>query len=231
MSHSKTIYKQQGQLVSVDCIIFGYEDEKLKILLFKRWIEPSAGEWSVLGGWVHDNESVSEANRRVLQTITGLKDIFVEMVDVFSDVNRDPGGRVISIVYYALMPVTEEHNKVIEEHDGQWFTIDEIPSLIFDHHEMVEKALEKLRQKANTMLIGEKLLPEQFTILQLRKVYNAIYQREFDPGNFRKKILSLKVLEQLNLKDTTESKRGAYLYRFKQKNELSDNGNIFKVEY
>lgn len=231
MNQLDTKYQQPGQLVSVDCIIFGYKEEKLKILLFKRWIPPSQGEWSLLGGWVYENESVDEANRRVLNTITGLEDIFMEMVDIFSDVNRDPGGRVISIAYYALLPITEEINKVIKDNDGEWFAIDEAPRLIFDHDLMVEKALEKLRIKANTQLIGEKLLPDLFTILQLRKVYNAIYQCEFDPGNFRKKILSLKVLEQLNIKDTKESKRGAYYYRFKPDKELSDTGNIFKVDF
>lgn len=225
------MYQHEGQLISVDCIIFGYEEEKLKILLFKRWIDPCKGEWSLLGGWVNTNESVSEANRRVLRTITGLEDIFMEMVDVYSEVNRDLGGRVISIAYYALMPITDEHNRIIKEHDGQWFALDEKPKLIFDHDQMVEKALEKLRLKANAHLVGEKLLPELFTILQLRKVYNAIYQCEFDPGNFRKKILSLKVLEQMDIKDTSESKKGAFYYRFKPKKALSSSSNIFKVDF
>jgi ADP-ribose pyrophosphatase YjhB (NUDIX family) len=225
------MYNQKGQLLAVDCIIFGYEDEQLKLLLFKRWIEPCKGQWSLLGGWVNSNESVSEANRRVLRTITGLEDIFMEMVDVFSEVNRDSGGRVVSIAFYALMAISEQSKKIIKEHDAQWFSLNESPSLIFDHDLMVEKALEKLRLKANADLIGEKLLPELFTILQLRKVYNAIYQYEFDPGNFRKKILSLNVLEQMNSKDTTESRRGAYYYRFKPKNELPNNGSIFKLEF
>jgi ADP-ribose pyrophosphatase YjhB (NUDIX family) len=226
----KSIYNQKGQLLAVDCIIFGYEDEQLKILLFKRWIEPCKGQWSLLGGWVDATESVSEANRRVLQTITGLEDIFMEMVDVFSEVNRDLGGRVVSIAYYAILAIDELNKKIIKEHDGQWFSLKDAPKLIFDHDLMVEKALEKLRLKANAHLIGEKLLPEYFTILQLRKAYNAIFQCEFDPGNFRKKILSLNVLEQMDRKDTSESRRGAYYYRIKPINELPNNGSIFKLE-
>lgn len=225
------MYQQEAILITVDCIVFGYEDDELKILLFNRWIQPSKDKLSLLGGWVNKDEAVDEASRRVVQTITGLENVYMEMVDIFSAVDRDPGGRVISIAYYALMPINEENKKVVETHSAQWFSVQNMPDLIFDHNRMVEKALEKLRNKATTALMGEQLLPKRFTLLQLRKLYNAIFQVEFDPGNFRKKVLSLKVLEQLDIKDTNESKKGAYYYRFKSNNLLNNNDLIFKVDY
>lgn len=224
------MYQHTQQLVSVDCIIFGYELEELKLLLFKRWIEPSKGELSLLGGWVNDDESVTAAARRVLNLISGLEDVYLEQVDVFSEVDRDPGGRVISVAYYALMKIDDDNKRMLEGHSAQWVSLNNMPRLIFDHDKMVGKALEKLRINARHELIGEHLLPEKFTLPQLRKLYNAIFQREFDPGNFRKKVLSLKVLEQLNEKDTTESKRGAFYYKFKlrgdNENQTFDKWNI-----
>lgn len=224
------MYKHITQLVSVDCIIFGYENDELKLLVFKRWIEPCKGQLSLLGGWVNSDESVTDAARRVLKLISGLNDIYLEQVDVFSDIGRDPGGRVISIAYYALMTIDEQNKNLIERNSAQWVSYNIKPCLIFDHDVMVDKALEKLRIKASYNLIGEHFLPEKFTLLQLRKLYNAIFQKEFDPGNFRKKVLSLKLLEQLNEKDTTESKRGAYFYRFKKKDNANFSNQIFKVE-
>lgn len=224
------MYQHTKQLVSVDCIIFGYEEDELKLLVFKRWIEPAKGELSLLGGWVNHDESVTDAARRVLALISGLKNIYLEQVDVFSDVGRDPGGRVISIAYYALMKIDEDDKKLVEQNSASWVSLNNKPKLIFDHDTMVERALEKLRINASNELIGEHLLPEKFTLLQLRKLYNAIFQREFDPGNFRKKVLSLKVLEQLNEKDTTESKRGASYYRFKKGGEVRAGNPIFKID-
>ena len=224
------MYQHTKQLVSVDCIIFGYDKDELKLLVFKRWIEPSKGELSLLGGWVNHDESVTDAARRVLTLISGLKNIYLEQVDVFSDVGRDPGGRVISIAYYALMTINEDDKKLVEQNSATWVSLKNKPKLIFDHDLMVEKALEKLRINASNELIGEHLLPQKFTLLQLRKLYNAIFQREFDPGNFRKKVLSLKVLEQLNEKDTTESKRGAFYYRFKKGGEVRAGNPIFRID-
>lgn len=215
-------YNQSKQLVSVDCIIFGYENEDLKLLVFNRKIEPAIGGLSLVGGWVNNSESVEDAARNVLKRITGLSDIFMEQVHVFSAVDRDPGGRVISVVFYALIRIDEHDRKLVESFGAQWVPIKNLPELIFDHNAMVEKALEKVRLKGSYELIGKELLPKKFTILQLRNLYNAIFFREFDPGNFRKKVLSLKVLEKLNSKNTTESRKGAYYYKFKQ--DINENG-------
>lgn len=224
------MYTQARLLVAVDCIIFGYENDELKLLIFKRWIEPAKDEPSLLGGWVNENESVPEAARRVLALISGLEDVYMEQVDVFSDVTRDPGGRALSVAFYALMKIDESNKQVINERSATWVSFKDKPKLIFDHDLMVEKALEKLRKNASYSLIGEHLLPQKFTLFQLRKLYSAIFQREFDPGNFRKKVLSLKVLEQLNEKDTSESKKGAFFYRFKPQSEWVNSDRIFRID-
>ncbi|WP_430812406.1 MULTISPECIES: NUDIX hydrolase [unclassified Carboxylicivirga] len=217
-----SIYEQyQGnkRFVSVDCVIFGYEDEQLKLLLFQRAIEPSKGEWSLLGGWVNANETSEDAARRVLNKLTGLEDVYLEQVHTFSNPNRDPGGSVITVEYYALINIDEKANNLIKDYGARWFTIDALPPLIFDHDVLVAKALEKLRLRSSYEIIGRKLLPEKFTITCLRNLYNQIFQRQFDPGNFRKKILSLKILEKLDEKDMSESRKGAYLFKFKPKKQ------------
>lgn len=216
----KSVYTEAGQLIAIDCIIFGYEQNELKLLLFRRHIPPSQGEWSLIGGWVRKDESVETAAKRVLRQITGLQDIYLEQVHVFSHPDRDPGGRVISVAFYALIDIDKYDQALVREHGAHWFPVTDKPKLIFDHEEMVEKAFEKLRLKASYQIIGKELLPPRFTLTQLRSLYNSIFQREFDPGNFRKKILSANILEKLNIKNMTESKKGAYYYRFKEDAKL-----------
>jgi 8-oxo-dGTP diphosphatase len=215
--------------LAVDCVILGYENDTLKILLSQRRFKPAEGFWSLLGGWVGEDETVDEAAARVLFQITGLKDIFLEQVHVFSEPQRDPGGRVISIVFYAMIRIDKHDKDLVQEHGAMWFPLDKMPELIFDHNEMVRFAHDKLKQKASYELIGGDLLPSRFTFLQLRTLYEAIFQRRFDPGNFRKKMLSLKMLERLNDKNTTDSKKGAYYYRFKKQENSFIKERIVKV--
>jgi len=222
-------YKFPTHHVAVDCIIFGYENEKLKLLLSHRRFEPEQGKWSLLGGWVEENETVEKAAERVLLQYTGLKDIYLEQVHVFSDPARDPGGRVISIVFFAMIRIDKHDKELVTEHGAKWWAFNKKPALVFDHDQMVEHAHEKLKLKASYELIGKNLLPSKFTVLQLRILYEAIFQRSFDPGNFRKKILSLKILERLDVKNTTDSKRGAYYYSFRKENGLSFSERIVKL--
>jgi len=210
------LYKQHPKhYVAVDCSIFGYEEGELKLLLYPRGFEPSYGKWSLMGGFVQESESMEEAARRVLLQTTGLKDIFLEQASAFSKPDRDPGARVISMTFVALIRIDIHDKDLVRESGAHWWPITKIPSLIFDHKIIVENALALLQQKASIDLIGAELLPELFTLMQLRNLYEAIFQKTFDPGNFRKKILSLDILERLNSKNTTESKKGAYYYRFK----------------
>jgi len=221
--------KYAVHFVAIDCVIFGYEQESLKLLLSHRRFEPGIGKWSLLGGWVGETETLEEAARRILNQYTGLDDIYLEQVHVFSDPNRDPGGRVISVVFYSMIRINDQNLELINRHGAKWWSFDQKPALIFDHDQMVKYSHESLKQKASYELIGADLLPHQFTILQLRRLYEAIFQRSFDPGNFRKKILSLPTLEKLDTKNTTESKKGAYHYAFKKENNKNSIDRIVRI--
>jgi len=201
-------------LIAVDCIIFGFDDEGLKLLLFKRKVNPEKGKWSLLGGFINLNESVDEAALRVLSEITGLSKIYLEQLYTYGEVERDAGARVISIAYYALIKSNEYSEKLNKHHNAKWFSIDNVPDLIFDHNIMVNKALARLQRKSKTQPIGFELLPAKFTIPQLQKLYEAIFQKKFDKRNFRKKIISLKTLKKYEEKDKLNSKKGAFLYSF-----------------
>jgi len=211
------MYKQHPKhYLAVDCSIFGYEEGELKLLLYPRSFEPARGKWSLMGGFVQANESLEEAARRILLHTTGLHDIFLEQAAAFSKPDRDPGARVISMTFVALIRIDMQDKELIRENGAHWWPVTKLPTLIFDHEEMIQNALSLLQQKAVINLVGKELLPEMFTLMQLKNLYEAIFQKTFDPGNFRKKVLSLNILERLNEKNTSESKKGAYYYRFKE---------------
>ncbi|MDP2888225.1 MAG: NUDIX domain-containing protein [Bacteroidota bacterium] len=224
------LYKIHPQhYVAVDCVILGYQDEEIKLLLYPRSFEPYKGNWSLLGGFVKDNESADEAAARILKQTTGLELIYLEQVASFSEPNRDPEARVISLAYYALIRIDLHDEEKVRENGAYWISIKNLPELIFDHQEMFVKALVKLQQKAGYSLCGRELLPEMFTLIQLRKLYEAIFQHEFDPGNFRKKILSLGLLEKLSVKDVSESRKGAFYYRIKTEQPEKEIERIVKL--
>lgn len=216
--------------VAVDCVIFGYMDGDLKLLLYPRSFEPAKGNWSLIGGFVQENESSDQAAARILKRTTGLDQIYMEQVAAFSAPDREAAARVVSIAYYALIRLDQHDEEIVHQYGADWFSLTTKPDLIFDHNNMVEKALSRLQQKAGYQLIGPELLPELFTLTQLRRLYEAIFQRTLDPGNFRKKVLSLDVLKRSNKKDSTESKKGAYFYGFNEEESSErDIGRIIKV--
>lgn len=217
-----------NQLIAVDNVVFGYQEGALKLLLFERNLEPELGKWSLIGGWVNSDESVEDAAIRVLRNITGLQNIFMEQVQVFSKPNRDPGGRVISVAFYALINIQENKHQLVNQFNAKWWPVNKLPELIFDHAQMVSMALDKLRFKASYDLVGRDLLPAEFTLTDLRNLYNAIFLKSLDPGNFRKKILSLNALDKLNKKDASGSKKGAYFYTFKKNNPNDFKERIIK---
>lgn len=223
------VYNHPKLHVAVDCVIFGYEEGELKLLLWPRDIEPESGKWSLMGGFVQESESVENAAMRVLQRTTGLKDIYMEQVAAFSEVGRDPGARVISIAFAALIRVDKYDKELVHQSGALWWPVNKLPELIFDHGEIIAGGFRTLQSRASNELIGKELLPDKFTLMQLRLLYEAIFQRPFDPGNFRKKVLSLGVLERLNIKNTTESKKGAYYYKFNGQDEVAYNDRIFKI--
>ena len=214
-SEIEDYYVQQDKMyVATDCIIFGFDDGKLKLLIFKRRVKPFMGEWSLIGSFVKIDEDVDEAAKRVLAEITGLKNVFMEELKAYGLANRDPGYRCISIGQYALIRIEDYDRKLVEIHGAHWYDFDKIPKLVLDHNKMVMDALGRLKRKARYQPIGFELLPEKFTIPQLQQLYEAIYQIELDARNFRKKVLSYNVLQKLDEKDKASSKRGAFLYKF-----------------
>lgn len=186
----------------------------MKLLLYPRGFEPALGKWSLMGGFVQEDESLEDAARRVLLQITGLRNIFLEKASAFSLPNRDTGSRVISMTFVALVRIDLHDKELVRESGAKWWPVTKLPELIFDHGAMVQNALDLLQQKAMINLIGQELLPEKFTLTQLRNLYEAIFQKTLDPGNFRKKVLSMEKIERLNEKNMNESKKGAFYYRF-----------------
>ncbi|RAV29283.1 NUDIX hydrolase [Sinomicrobium soli] len=225
-------YNQEDKaLVAVDCIIFGFDEDDLKLLLIKRGFEPEMGKWSLMGGFLKKNETLDEAANRVLQTLTGLDEVYMEQLYGFSKIDRDPVERTISVAYYALININDHNPKLLDQHSAQWFSIGDIPPLIFDHHEMLNKALRRLRRRTSTNPVGFELLPKKFTMRQLQKLYEVILDEELDKRNFQKKIKQLDVLVKLKEKDMTSSRKGSFLYEFdkeKYEKKVSD-GFTFKM--
>ncbi|WP_051947162.1 NUDIX hydrolase [Muricauda sp. MAR_2010_75] len=224
--------KEDQVLLAVDCIIFGFDKENLKILLIKRNFEPEKGKWSLIGGFLKKNENLDQAAVRVLHTLTGLSDIYMEQLYTFSKIDRDPGQRTISVSYYALIDVESHKFDGIQIDSARWFELNEAPDLIFDHNQMVQRAMARLRRRALTKPIGFELLPEKFTMRQLQNLYESILDKKLDKRNFINKINSLDVLIKLDEKDMTVSRKGAYLYVFdkeKYNKKVEEDGFIFKI--
>ena len=212
----KTYSKHTRLLVAVDCIIFGYDilEKELKLLLIKRSFNPAKGRWSLAGGFVEKYESLDEAACRVLVTLTGLENVYLEQYYSYGQIDRDPGARVISTAYYALIKIKDINKKLKKENGAHWQPIGDLPDLIFDHPDMVLRALKELQMQVKVKPVGFELLPEKFTLVQLQDLYEAICQRSMDKRNFRKKILSKQILEKLEEKEKKTSRKGAFYYRF-----------------
>jgi ADP-ribose pyrophosphatase YjhB (NUDIX family) len=205
--------------VAVDSIIFGYDEggRELKLLLLKRNFQPARGEWSLMGGFVKNNEGIDDAAKRILNQLTGLSDVYVEQLYTFGEIDRDPGARIISIAYFALIKINASDLELVKTHGATWVPISSMPLLIFDHNAMVDRALKKLQVRARTQPIGFELLPEKFTIPQLQGLYEAIYNKTLDKRNFRRKLLAMDLLEKQEEKEKESSRKGAWYYRFDQK--------------
>ena len=218
-------------LLAVDCIIFGFDEEDLKILLVKRNFEPDMGKWSLIGGFLREEENLDQAAIRILHHLTGLHGIYMEQFYAFSKVDRDPAERTISVAYYALIDIAAHDKKITHIDKAQWFSLKDVPKLIFDHDTMVERAMARLQQRAKDKPIGFELLPEKFTMRQLQKLYESILDKNLDKRNFISKVNSLDILQKLDEKDMTMSKKGAFLYQFDQEkyNRKVDEGFNFKL--
>ena len=169
--------KQTRILVAVDCIVFGFDGQKLKILLIKRGFEPERNKWSLMGGFVEPNESADNAAIRILKILTGLEGVYLEQFHTFSGPDRDPIERTLSVAYFALIDINQYEKQISEEYHPEWFPLNKVPDLIFDHNEMMAMAKEKLRYKAALHPILFELLPPKFT-LRSCKAFLKMYMKQ-----------------------------------------------------
>ena len=225
--------KDRIKNVSTDTAIFGFENNCIKVLLYKRAQNPLKGSWALPGGFLIKGELIEQAARRILKDTTGVEDIYLEEVGVFDQLDRFPSWRVFTVGYFAL--VNPRRYDLISSGmftlEAKWFKIDELPKLAWDHKHIIDKALEKLKVRVLNKPIGFELLSEKFTLPQLQTLYEVVLGKSFDKRNFRKKIMHMDILTKLNEKDRKGKKRPADLYRFNKHNykKLVEKGIIFGI--
>ncbi|MBC7885068.1 MAG: NUDIX hydrolase [Saprospiraceae bacterium] len=201
--------------VSVDCVIFGYDDDALKVLVSRCDMPPYEHQLSLLGDIVHPDETTDEAAMRVLIAKTGFTDVYLEQVQVFSDIHRHPLSRVITIAYYSLIKIDEDHLLHLEKNDHlQWIEVNEINSLAFDHFNIMHSCLRRMRKQLREQPIGFNLLPEKFSLLQLQRLFEVILNIQLDKRNFRRKLGALGILKDIGEIEESVSHRPARLYTF-----------------
>jgi 8-oxo-dGTP diphosphatase len=210
--------KQTRLLLAVDCIIFGFDGEVLKILLIKRDFQPEKGNWSLMGGFVQNDESLDQAANRILKQLTGLEGVYLEQLYTYGDPNRDPMERTVSVAYFALIDIHKYETQISADYHAEWFQLKRTPKLIFDQQEMVEQARKRIRYKAAMHPILFELLPTKFTIPQLQILYESVFNTTIDKRNFSKRVLATGLLIKLADKDKAGSKRGAYYYQLNMQN-------------
>jgi 8-oxo-dGTP diphosphatase len=211
-------YEYPRAAVTVDCVVFGLDDEDLKVLLIRRDLPPFENKWALPGGFVRINETLDEAARRELQEETSLERVFLEQLYTFGGIDRDPRERVITVAYYALVRLSDHRvQAATDARDAVWFAMDDLPPLAFDHDQILETAHQRLQGKVRYQPIGFELLPPKFTLTQLQKLYEIVLGRVLDKRNFRKKIQGMGILEELDEVEKDVAHRAARLYRFDKK--------------
>lgn len=211
-------YEYARPALTTDCVVFGLDDEDLKVLLIQRDIPPYEGRWALPGGFVRVGEDIDASARRELREETGLKNVFLEQLYSFGQPKRDPREHVITIAYYALVNLLEHPPKAdTDARSAAWFPLDDLPKLAFDHDQILQTARERLQGKLRYEPIGFELLPEKFTLTELQQLYERILDEEIDKRNFRKKVKKLGILEETDEVQSDVAHRAARLYRFDQK--------------
>jgi 8-oxo-dGTP diphosphatase len=208
-------YEYPRAALTVDCVVFGFDEAELKVLLIQRGLPPFKGKWALPGGFVRVDETLDDAARRELSEETGLENVFLEQLYTVGTVHRDPRERVVSVAYYALVKLAEHPaTGATDASDARWFPAGESPPLAFDHADILRMGLDRLRGKVRYEPIGFELLPEKFTLSQLQHLYEAVLEAELDKRNFRKKILSMGLLVPLKERVRAGAHRPAQLFRF-----------------
>jgi 8-oxo-dGTP diphosphatase len=208
-------YKYPRAALTVDCVVFGFDEGELKVLLIQRGHKPFKGRWAFPGGFVGVDEALDEAARRELAEESGLQNIFLEQLYTFGAPGRDPRERVVSVAYYALVKLTDHRAKAATDAaEAEWFPISKVPKLAFDHADILEAALARLKGKVRYQPIGFELLPPKFTLSQLQHIYEAVLETDLDKRNFRKKVLSFGLLVPLKETQMAGRHRPAQLFRF-----------------
>jgi len=208
-------YKYPRPALTVDCVVFGFDESELKVLLIERALEPFKGSWALPGGFVHVDETIDDAARRELAEEAGLSNVFLEQLYTFGTVDRDPRERVVSVAYFALVKLSDYNARAAADAaDAKWFPISKVPKLAFDHAEILTAALERLKGKVRYQPIGFELLPPKFTLSQLQHLYEAVLGTGLDKRNFRKKVLGFGLLIPLKEKQMVGRHRPAQLFRF-----------------
>ena len=211
-------YQFARAAVTVDCVVFGLDDEDLKVLLIRRDLPPFEDRWALPGGFVRLDETLDEAARRELQEETSLERVFLEQLYTFGGIDRDPRERVITVAYYALVRLSDHRvQAATDARDAVWFAMDDLPPLAFDHDQILATAHQRLQGKVRYQPIGFELLPPKFTLTQLQKLYEIVLGRVLDKRNFRKKIQGMGILEELDEVEKDVAHRAARLYRFNRK--------------
>ena len=225
-------YEYPRPALTVDCVVFGFDEGDLKVLLIQRDLPPYQGKWAFPGGFVRIKETLEEAARRELEEETGLSKVFLEQLYTFGEPDRDPRERVVSVAYYALVKLSDYRVKAATDaREAAWFSVSDVPKLAFDHDEILAVALQRLQGKVRYQPIGFELLPPKFTLTQLQHLYEVVLETEIDKRNFRKKILSMGLLEELDEIEQDVAHRAARLYRFdvKRYEQLKKRGFNFEL--